>query len=357
MFRIERFKYVISIVINMIKGFIGNILLVFAILIGLSSYAFAAGGGGGGSSSSGLGFGSRDSVYILVNQDYSEKFSLKNGTKYNLKVSVVNMTATLNFGSMAFQLKEGDNFIDLNENNLADINFNLIDVKAKVANIRIINEKDVRELPETNKKISEKSMAEVKKDDTDSDEAKLKCGNLGTLKERISCRLGLEKDEQEKELELYYLPEECRTLSGSARGICIARYKSVQTCWKFPIGDERVSCVKRAMKLGTIQEEKEACNKLTGEEKSTCVRELKNKVYDLIKWHFYDSEERAEDFMNRGLVDKETVTDYIEKTEQNKAKFNEAKTKEQRKDIILAVKKDWQEFAHIVRENLGKKNE
>ena len=341
----------ISIVINMIKGFIGNILLVFAILIGLSSYAFAAGGGGGGSSSSGLGFGSRDSVYILVNQDYSEKFSLKNGTKYNLKISIVNMTANVDFGDASYKLAEGDNFVDLNNNNLADINFNLISIKGKVANIRIIDAKDTVEVKKEKEEIIEEKPVKNEKEVMKEDDG-LKCGNLEKLKERISCRISLEKEEQEKELELYYLPEECRMLSGSERGICIARYKSVQTCWKFPTGDERVFCVKRAMKLGTIQEEKETCNKLTGEEKSACARELKNKVYDLIKWHFYDLEERAEDFMNRGLVDKETVAGFIEKTEQNKAKFNGAKTKEQRKDIILDVREDWKEFAGIIKENL-----
>ena len=173
MFRIERFKYAIKMVINMKRDFILNILLVFAILISLASYAFAAGGGGGGSSSSGLGFGSRDSIYILVNQDYSEKFSLKNGTKYNLKVNVENNKATVNFGNIEIELKNGDNYVDLNDNNFADINFNLINVKGKVANIRIINEKDVKNMPETNKKISEKPVLEEKKQDVNDDKIKM----------------------------------------------------------------------------------------------------------------------------------------------------------------------------------------
>ncbi len=139
MFRIESFKYTVKIVVNMKRKCVVNILLIFVILISLASYAFAAGSGGGGSSSSGLGFGSRDSVYILVNQDYSEKFSLKNSTKYELKISVVNGTVDVNFGSVSIKLAEGGNFVDLNNNNLADINFNLISTKGKVANIRIID--------------------------------------------------------------------------------------------------------------------------------------------------------------------------------------------------------------------------
>lgn len=85
----------------------------------------------------------------------------------------------------------------------------------------------------------------------------------------------MEEEEQDEELELYYMPEECRVLTGSSRGLCIARYKSVQTCWKFPTGDERVSCAKRSIRLGKIQEEKEICNSLAGDKKSSCINELK----------------------------------------------------------------------------------
>ena len=162
----------------------------------------------------------------------------------------------------------------------------------------------------------------------------------------------MEEDELEDELELYYLPEECRVLTGNSKGICIARYKSVQTCWKFPIGDERTSCAKRSLKLETLQEEKETCNALTGQNKSNCVRNLKNKIYNIIKWRFYDLEERAEDFMRRGFVDEESVADFIAKSEQNKVKFNQAATNGERKNIILDVRNDWQEFVEIVRENL-----
>ena len=106
------------------------------------------------------------------------------------------------------------------------------------------------------------------------------------------------------------------------------------------------------MKLGIIQEEKETCNKLAGENRSTCVRELKNKVYNLIKWHFYDLEERAEDLMQRGLIGKDAVVEFISKTEQNKINFNDAKTQEEKRNIISLVKRDWEEFADKVRENL-----
>lgn len=112
-------------------------------------------------------------------------------------------------------------------------------------------------------------------------------------------------------------------------------------------------CAKRAIRLEAIQEEKEKCDNLTGEEKSSCVIEIKNKMYNVIKWRFYDLEERAEDFMKRGLIDEDAAVDFISKTEQSKIKFNGAKTKEERKSIILDVRKDWKELVKKIMENVG----
>ena len=337
------------------KRGINNFIVAAFVFILFSLYVFAAGGGGGGGSSSGLGFSSaRDSIFILVNQDYSEKFSLKNNTKYELKVNVDDGNVTVNFGSYYLELKEGNNFADLNQNGLADINFKLESIKGSRADIRIIDAKEQVSVEKEESVIMDTSKKEVK--DTEKEKiGEIKCANLKTIKERVSCRLGQEKEEQEEELQLYYLPEECAALSGASRGICIARYKSVQTCWKFPVGGERVSCVKRAIGLDTIQEEKEKCNKLIGENKSVCVRDIKNKNYDLIKWRFYDLEERAEDFMMRGLVDKEYVINFIVKVEEKKIRFNKADTKEERKNIILDVRNDWKGLVGNIKERLVRK--
>ena len=339
------------------------IALVFSFFL---SYAYAAGGGGGGSSGSGLGFGSRDSVFILINGEYSEKFSLKNNTKYELKVNVEDSNATINFGDYYLKLSLGDNYLDLNENNLADINFRLESVNGQRANLRIIDAKDLVQIKKEDSKekietpeAEEKAEAEIddkKEDKAAKDNGLLRCANLQSLKERVKCRLEQEENEQEDELELYYLPEECAVLSGATRGICIARYKSVQTCWKFPVGEERVSCAKKAIRLETIQEEKGKCDKLTEENRSICAREIKNKNYNLIKWRFYDLEERAEDFMKRGLASEDAAVDFISKTEQSKIKFNDAKTKEERKNIILSVRNDWKVLAYTIKESLRGKN-
>jgi hypothetical protein len=323
-----------------------NFLIISVIFLVLSLYVFAAGGGGGGSSS-GLGFSSsRDSVFILVNQDYSSKFSLKNNTKYELKVYVKESNATVNFGGHYLELKEGDNYLDLNSNGLVDVNFKVEKLKGQRVDVRVINSKEQITLVEESTKTMDVEEVTVIAEEEDHDE--IKCGNLPTIFDRVSCRLDLDKEEQIEELEVYFMPEECRVLSEVNQESCIERYHSVQPCWEFPIGDERVSCVKKIMNLGDINDEKQACNVLN--EKGSCITNLRTKVYNLIKWRFYDLEERAEDFMLRGIAGREDVIDFVSKTELNKVDFNEAKNIDVRENIILDVRKDWGEFVSKVKE-------
>ncbi|MBI2650971.1 hypothetical protein HYX01_00695 [Candidatus Woesearchaeota archaeon] len=327
-----------------------NKLIVMAIIfiLFLLPNVLAAGSGSGGASIA-LGFtNSRDSILLLINSEFSQMFSLRNGTKYSLEIKVDNNKAIVNFDDIIIELKNNDNFIDLNSNNLADINFNLASLEGKKATIRVIDAHDSIAIEKEKPKILDEELKEAKQIDAKPEKAK--CNELPTMKERVSCRLSLEEDEQQSEISLNYLPEECSSLSGSARGICIARYKSVQTCWKFS-GEERISCVKKTIKLGNLQEEKERCGILAGNEKSSCLNELKNKVYNLIKWRFYDLEEKAEDFMKRGFVGKEIATDFIVNTEQNKMKFNDVEAIGQKKDVILEVRNDWKQFISKIKES------
>ena len=43
---------------------------------------------------------------------------------------------------------------------------------------------------------------------------------------------------------------------------------------------------------------------------------------------------------------------HLPAAEQNKAKFNEAKAREERANTILAVRQDWKEFTDSIRDNL-----
>lgn len=173
-----------------------DIFIVAALIFILFSWqVFAAGGGGGGGGSSGLGFtSSRDSVFTLVNMDYSAKFSLKNNTKYELKVNVDDGNVTVNFGSYYFELKDGDNFADLNENGLADINFKLESIKGSRADIRIIDAGEQIQIKKDVEKNEKLKIEERIKGEKENNEEGLKCGNLSALKERVKCRLEQEEE-------------------------------------------------------------------------------------------------------------------------------------------------------------------
>ena len=337
-----------------LKKYISYNLLFLLVL----SIAYAAGGGGGGGSScSGLCFSqSRTTILLYIKEKDDKQIKLANGNKFDIILNKIednkiNMgfkqvaeTFDINVGTKASVDLDNDNFYDL------EIGY----VKKELGNAQL----RLKDLRNTIPVESEEKNEEIKKDvivektQKEEESSGLKCGNFDVLRERVRCRLNLESEEIEKELELQYLPEECRDLSGNEKGICIARYKSVQSCWKFS-GNERISCVKRQINLGRIQDEKEACNKKTGQERAACVIGAKNKVYSLIKWRFYDLEERAEDFMQRGLIDNETAADFVVKVEENKRKFNEAKTKDEREGIILEVRNDWKGLVNKIKEKNG----
>ena len=49
--------------------------------------------------------------------------------------------------------------------------------------------------------------------------------------------MSYDKEEQIEELEVYFMPEECRVLEKGKQMSCINSYHSVQKCWEFPIGN------------------------------------------------------------------------------------------------------------------------
>ena len=179
----------------------------------------------------------------------------------------------------------------------------------------------------------------------------LKCGHLSTVRERVSCRLKLGREEAYEDNEISFLPEECRALEGGKQEKCIDKYNKTQRCWKFPVGDERIKCVKENLELKkSHKDEKLECRKLDGEEKGRCVQELKDKSYDLIKFRFYDLEERAEELKEKGVANEDDVVELVAALEEKKIEFNNASTIKEKKRIILEVRKIWKDFVKKIRE-------
>lgn len=170
--------------------------------------------------------------------------------------------------------------------------------------------------------------------------AELQCGNKITLHDRVWCRLNLTPAAMNRELAIQYLPEECRVLNDTtAQTACIERYKSYQPCWAIDDNAERVDCARSVLNLQPrLADDIRAC---VGD--ISCYRELQAKVYDLIKFRFYELEERAEALAEAG-VSLEAVTDFIVLIIEKKLDFNQATTTGQRRQVILDVRTGWQNF-------------
>ena len=174
------------------------------------------------------------------------------------------------------------------------------------------------------------------------------CNDLPDLKTRVRCRLSLPEAELERQQAVRYLPEECRSYTDSAaREQCIDLYRKLQTCWGFPVGPARIGCVKRILKIGDLAADAAACNRLPEDETADCRITLRNKVYSLIKFRFYDLEERAEDLREDGAP-LDAVANFVAAQEEAKQRFNLATTDAQRRAIILEVKNAWQAFIRQV---------
>ncbi|MBI3115134.1 MAG: hypothetical protein HYZ09_01405 [Candidatus Kerfeldbacteria bacterium] len=180
---------------------------------------------------------------------------------------------------------------------------------------------------------------------------RLQCGRLATLRERVRCRLNLTPAGLTRELEIEYLPEECRTQAeGDARQACIRYYRGYQPCWSEPVGEGRFACARRVLNIGqSVRELAQACRGQTGQARADCAGDLQNQVYDLIKFRFYDLEQRAEGLGERG-ADLDAVADFITTVEGKKQAFDAAPTTAERRQLILNVRQAWRAFLDRVRD-------
>ncbi len=177
----------------------------------------------------------------------------------------------------------------------------------------------------------------------------LKCGNLAAREERVRCRLNLGEQEYARENELLYLPEECRELTGDRKNNCINLYKKTQICWEFPVGEPRIQCVRENLNLGrNLSSEIKGCDG-RGTERAQCISDVREKVFNVIKFRFYDLEERAEKLLEEKKVSQDDVVSLVSKLEEKKVEFNNASTIAQKRAIILEVRQIWREFVSKIK--------
>src|SRR3989344_8747679 len=116
------------------------------------------------------------------------------------------------------------------------------------------------------------------------------CSEEATMRDRVRCRTRLAAENEND-----YLPEECRAMEGDDRGHCVEDYRKVRSCWDLRGTRDRVACVRQ--NLGApedLQKEKVSCDEKLDSEKDACLNNLKAKAYGVIKFRFYNLEERAE---------------------------------------------------------------
>jgi len=171
----------------------------------------------------------------------------------------------------------------------------------------------------------------------------LGCANQETQRERIQCRVQLQKMEREN-ARLNFLPEEC--LTSSSRESCITRHKNMQPCYRENLNSERVRCVQNQLNFRGISEERRTCNLLSGDEKNTCLNTLRENAFIIMKFRFDNLIERAIYLQREGLVSEEESISFIDAVETKKQEFNAADIA-QKKEIVKEVKELWKEFIFL----------
>lgn len=166
----------------------------------------------------------------------------------------------------------------------------------------------------------------------------------GDLVNRVTCRLSLEPAGRARELEIRYFPEVCRPFEGDAQEECIEYYGNYEPCWDLADPDERVECARKVLWLpDDIPAAKTACA-----EDEECLDELREHVYHLILFRFYDLEQRAEGYLDEGVSVEETA-EFVSLVIENKIAFLQADSYEERRELIEKMRDDWNAHMHYVR--------
>jgi len=293
---------------------------------------------------------------VLLDASYDVRLTA--GRLYPMRVdSLTSSSATFSFkkgntvtSTISLPLGESAR-VDLDLDGLDDIVVTLDLLRSSSASITVRELKGEEKQPVPSTVIPPPAVTPLPVAALSETDEGLQCGDLPNVKERVKCRLSLSGSEREEEYKLRYLPEECLAQKGAQRGLCIARYKSVQTCWLQPVGDKRINCVKQEFKLGNIAETKATCDQKSATAKAACIKDLREKVYNLVKFRFDDLEERAEELEEKG-VSRDSVVELVTALETKKLEFNDKITIEEKKQVILSVRDEWKTFVQKAREEM-----
>lgn len=166
----------------------------------------------------------------------------------------------------------------------------------------------------------------------------LECGNLGTIRERVQCRLDLNVDAPQG-LNIAFMPEECGALfDEKGKDACIMKYSDVEKCWN-KNSEKTDTCLKQQFNLNNIAQRKTQCGS-----DATCLYLLSSDVNDLAKLRIHELEFRAETMLNLGLISENDAIDIISYMEQQKLAFQNSPANADRVRVLSNVKSKWKNF-------------
>lgn len=173
----------------------------------------------------------------------------------------------------------------------------------------------------------------------------LECADFDTLKQRIQCRLNLDKTPPSG-LNIAFMPEECSTLFDAvSKDACIMRYSNVQPCWN-PDSSRSDNCLREQFNLNNLKSRKNACND------ASCIASLSTDVDTLAKFRIHELEYRAETMLDKGLISENDAINIIYYLEQQKLAFNNAPTSADKIRYLGNVKDKWRAFIDgLIEEN------
>lgn len=173
----------------------------------------------------------------------------------------------------------------------------------------------------------------------------LKCGHLGTLRERIACRVNATPEEMGKEFKILYFPEYCKVEESTAeKKECIALYQSFAGCWQKPKGAARQGCAKQTVGLTDMAAAATTCRALLGSDKKACVSELKEKVEHLMLFNLYEIEVWAERALEDGKASFSDVVDLELFIEEKKMEVEKNDATSNWKKIVKDAQAAWKTF-------------
>ncbi|MBI3231542.1 MAG: hypothetical protein HYZ51_00465 [Candidatus Doudnabacteria bacterium] len=178
----------------------------------------------------------------------------------------------------------------------------------------------------------------------------LRCGQLLELKDRIVCRLGLTEEQYKQEVQIQYFPEYCKTEdTETGQQVCIQLYRDFSTCWAMPFGDKRMACGKKIIGFEDVNKQVAVCLATTGQSRTTCALELKEKVEKFIIFELYEMEARAEDLLRMGKLSLEKTAEFDLFVETSKAEVEKGNSLKKWKIILKNAQSRWQELIKDVK--------